>query len=406
MALTPPAILYVVLDQKQSEMRKTILTLTLSGLLFASVNILALTPREVYQKVKDSIYTVYVTHDLKNAYARGSAVAISDSILATNCHVALQGGYVVVKDKGQTYNSKIIYQNLDQDLCLLKVQVADLKPVAMRSATTADIGEEIYAIGNPNGDEKTLSRGIISNKDKEKNGTWLQTDAAINFGSSGGGLFDANGNLLGITTKMAGNFSFALPSDWIIALVHGGLEKAPLEQKSAEIYKPAYDNLTKIGTFGIDDINVYRNNAQCFILITGRDDNRTIRSLFLWNPAKPTSGIFFPTTADASQAMILIYQMALERQEKNPVSIKTNSTFALDDKTYPMTTLETDTGSYLFFMAGLPENFQQVLLNTKNFMASFKSQDPRVGYFDVNYGLRGFDYAYEVYKRDCGTAQQ
>lgn len=371
------------------------------ALVFFSLSTWALTPEQVYKKVKDSVYTVYVLKDPKTAEAYGSAVAVSGSILATNCHVALQGRDIIVRDHDKSFSAKLIYHNIDQDLCLLEVSAANLKPVGLRSVMNVQIGEEVYAIGNPRAKEKSLSRGIISNKNEEKTGTWLQTDAAINFGSSGGGLFDANGNLLGITTKMSGNFSFSLPSDWIIKLLQNGLKSIPAEQKSAEQYENAYAGLSEIGRFGLDDVRVYRNNRQCFLLVTGRDQRNSDYSLFLWNPAQPQTAAVFPRATDARYAMILMYQMTQDAKETPLTTKKTSSYLQFGNNAYALYAVNSGDKTYPFFSLPLPENMKNILLGLSSFKASFKTDDPRVGEFDANFGLRGFDYAYEVYQRDC-----
>lgn len=375
----------------------------LISLIFFNLSCWALTPEEVYRKVKSSVYAVYVLKDPDSRVAQsyGSAVAVSGSILATNCHVALQGEDIVVRDYDKNFPAKVIYHNIDQDLCLLEVSGDNLKPVGLRSVKTVEIGEDVYAIGNPRGKEKSLSRGIISNKNEEKTGTWLQSDAAINFGSSGGGLFDAYGNLLGITTKMSGNFSFALPSDWIIKLLQNGLKAVPVEQKSADQFEDAYADLTKIGSYGADDVSVYQNNKQCFILIIGRDERNANHGLFLWNPAQPQNALIFPSATEARYAMILMYQMIKDSKDNPLKAEKTASYLQLGEKAYAIYQISSGDKKYPFYSMPVPQDFQNNLTNLQSFKASFKTDDPRVGEFDAIFGLRGFDYAYQVYQRDC-----
>lgn len=380
----------------------------LKGLVLALLLVLALpaafalNAKQVYKKVKDSIYTVYVLKDARTAKARGSAVAVSSDILATNCHVALQGGDIVVKDYDKKYRAKIIYQNLEHDLCLLKIQTnVLLKPVSMRSAKTAEIGEEVFAIGNPRGSEKSLSRGVLSNKNGKADGVWLETDAAINFGSSGGGLFDSNGNLIGITTKMSGNFSFALPSDWIIKLLQEGINKNN-NQNAAAKYEAAYRGLVNLGSFGFDNVTLYKNNKQCFILFRGKDATKNVRSLFLWNPKHPQIALVFPTTYNARQAMIMVYQMSLERKTIKPKAYRTNSILVFGEKKYPLFSLKSGSKKYLFFTARIPKNSQSILMNTKIFSADIKDEDHRIGYVKVDFGTRGFDDTLRRFTRDCG----
>jgi S1-C subfamily serine protease len=85
------------------------------------------------------------------------------------------------------------------------------------------VGERVYAIGAPEGLELTISEGLVSGLREYENVRVIQTSAAISHGSSGGGLFDVNGRLIGITTfslKEGQNLNFALPGEWIQALLH------------------------------------------------------------------------------------------------------------------------------------------------------------------------------------------
>ena len=126
--------------------------------------------------------------------------------------------------------AKLTAQNETRDLCVLFVDELSIppaaKPVPLGVARNVSIGEEVYAIGAPRGLELSLSRGIISQLRGEggkRAAPILQTDAAISPGSSGGGLFDQDGKLIGITTfKALGTgtegLSFAIPVEWVVEL--------------------------------------------------------------------------------------------------------------------------------------------------------------------------------------------
>lgn len=173
----------------------------------------------VYQKVSDSVYTVYSENTQNAKYGvLGSGVAIDKNILATNCHVALSEKYMIVRLDDTLSPAKLFYKN--GDMCLIQIISANFKPVKIRPSNEVNIGEEVFAIGNPEGYEKTISQGIISNKYTSEDGQYviLQTDAAISQGSSGGGLFDTNGNLIGITTAISrygSNIGFVIPTELI-----------------------------------------------------------------------------------------------------------------------------------------------------------------------------------------------
>jgi serine protease Do len=93
----------------------------------------------------------------------------------------------------------------------------ELNPVpGIRPFEALEVGETVYAIGNPLKLDRTLSEGLLSGKREAGERRYLQTTAPISPGSSGGGLFDARGNLLGITSftlKGAQSLNFAIPAE-------------------------------------------------------------------------------------------------------------------------------------------------------------------------------------------------
>ena len=124
------------------------------------------------------------------------------------------------------------------DIAILRVPGLDQPKVVSRPSSLVKVGEHVYAIGAPRGLELSLSDGLIAalRPDKNKEGketgvSILQTTAPISPGSSGGGLFDVQGRLVGITTYQAEgqNLNFAHPADWIAELITG---TAPAEGSS------------------------------------------------------------------------------------------------------------------------------------------------------------------------------
>ncbi len=181
---------------------------------------------QVYKEVNASIFMIFdvKNHNYKNPIEYGSAVAVTKDILATNCHVALQGDEHVIKINDKLVPTTLLYANEAQDMCLLRISKKILKPVTLRGANSVRIGEEVFTIGSPKGYERTISRGIISNKIKYNKTSILQTDAAISQCSSGGGLFDTKSHLIGITflkNEGAGaeGIGFALPTELIVSIV-------------------------------------------------------------------------------------------------------------------------------------------------------------------------------------------
>ncbi|HYQ14115.1 MAG TPA: S1C family serine protease [Polyangiaceae bacterium] len=152
---------------------------------------------------------------------QGSAVAINPTELLTNCHV-LQGALkLVLKQNKQQWPASIVRADPANDRCVVTAQGLNAQPVAgVRAYDSLEVGEPAYTLGSPVGLELTLSSGIVSGRRDTEKRSYVQTTAPISPGSSGGGLFDAHGNLIGITTLvMVGrehlnqSLNFAIPAD-------------------------------------------------------------------------------------------------------------------------------------------------------------------------------------------------
>jgi S1-C subfamily serine protease len=153
--------------------------------------------------------------------AQGSAVAVSATDLVTNCHVLKGAIKVTLKQNKREWPVVIAHADPANDRCVVSVKDAKFQPVAgVRSYESLEVGEAVYTLGSPIGLELTLGSGIVSGRRDEGGHRYIQTTAPISPGSSGGGLFDARGNLIGVTTLvMAGrerlnqSLNFAIPVD-------------------------------------------------------------------------------------------------------------------------------------------------------------------------------------------------
>ncbi len=372
----------------------------------------ALTAQQVYQKTKDSVYILYSldaqTRDVK---ARGSAVAITKTTLATNCHVALSGDYLVVQTQngGKPQVARLYYKNEKHDLCLLEVPGANFKPVQLRPSAKVQVGEVVYAIGNPKGTERSMSKGIISNRHPVQGGVWLQTDAAIYFGSSGGGLFDEEGNLIGITTKMGGNFGFALPTEWIVQVMTVPHKSVPVvaaqteaTPEKTEVHPEATQGLSRLGTYGKDRVGLYRNNRECFLLIQGRDTNGNISSAILWNPKYETTFVVFPTVATSEEAMNIIYDAVVKNKTEKQNTYQSKSILYIANQPYSLFGTQGESKKYGFLVTRFSESPKSALLNSRAFRVVFKDEDPVIGNATMVYQLNGIAEALSSYNINCG----
>ncbi|WLT31598.1 trypsin-like peptidase domain-containing protein [Geothrix sp. PMB-07] len=160
--------------------------------------------------------------DEQKAASSGSGVIISASgEILTNHHViASMGGDNTLEVKtsdGKTYKATVLGKDKELDIALIKIDAAHLPFAKLGESDSLRIGEWVVAIGNPFGLEHTVTQGIISAKGRKLDpgvSSFLQTDAAINRGNSGGPLLNLRGEVVGINTAInpAGqNIGFAVP---------------------------------------------------------------------------------------------------------------------------------------------------------------------------------------------------
>ena len=177
----------------------------------------ALTPGQVFDKVKDSVVVVKTLDAQGKVKGQGSGVLLSSGKIATNCHV-VEGGASYQVGRGKQLVSATLYaEDGDKDICLLDAKGIAGKPAQLGKAAGLKVGDPVYAVGAPKGLELSLSDGIVA---QLRGGPppLIQTTAAISPGSSGGGLFDGEGRLVGLTTLyMEGgqSLNFAMPVEWI-----------------------------------------------------------------------------------------------------------------------------------------------------------------------------------------------
>lgn len=145
----------------------------------------------------------------------GSAVVIRPDLVLTNCHVLDDSNAVGTVINRQVMIFDVIGGDTNRDLCLMRPERPMRQVQKTRGFRSLRIGERVFAIGSPMGLENTLSEGIISGLRTDEGIRYIQTSAAVSPGSSGGGLFDENGALIGITTfKAEGeNLNFAVAID-------------------------------------------------------------------------------------------------------------------------------------------------------------------------------------------------
>lgn len=154
----------------------------------------------------------------------GSGVIISaDGHIVTNNHVIVKADKLqVTLNNNKTYDAELIGSDPNSDIALLKIDAeGNLPYLAFGDSDNTKIGEWVLAVGNPFNLTSTVTAGIVSAKARDlgRNQSFIQTDAAVNPGNSGGALVNTNGDLVGINTAITSQtgsyvgYSFAVPSN-------------------------------------------------------------------------------------------------------------------------------------------------------------------------------------------------
>ncbi len=199
----------------------------------------------------------------------GSGVIISpDGYIVTNNHVIKDASEIeVTLDNNKTYRAKLIGTDVNTDIALLKIEAEHLPYIIFGDSDKVELGEWALAIGNPYNLGTTVTAGIISAKGRDLKGNskienFIQTDAVVNPGNSGGALVNEKGELIGINTmifSMNGSYigySFAIPSNIARKIVDdilefGSIKKGVLGIKGVELNNEMADRLHIDETKGI-----------------------------------------------------------------------------------------------------------------------------------------------------------
>jgi S1-C subfamily serine protease len=183
-----------------------------------------LEPADLFESSGKAVYVLLAAKsaaDLKamRDTAQASAVAVSSDMVITNCHAVRDRPVAVVAQEGSFAAATLYRADPGTDRCFLNVPDGGLTPVAgIRDFDSLKVGERVYTIGSPRGLQRSLGEGLVAGLRNRDGLRLIQTGAAAAPGSSGGGLFDAAGNLVGITTFAIGgeqvNFAIAAADYW------------------------------------------------------------------------------------------------------------------------------------------------------------------------------------------------
>ena len=203
-----------------------------------------MTVAEIVEKNENAVVEIVVSGTAQNMWGQlqlvqgaGSGVIVrEDGYIATNYHVIQGANKVeVTLHSGESYSARIVGSDPANDIAVIKIEASGLTTATIGDSSTVEVGDLAVAIGNPLGQlGGTATSGIISALDRtlDVEGTTLtllQTDAAINGGNSGGGLFNSRGELIGIVESKASavgveGLAFALPINNVSGIINDLIE--------------------------------------------------------------------------------------------------------------------------------------------------------------------------------------
>ncbi|GAC1631072.1 MAG: hypothetical protein NVS9B10_24120 [Nevskia sp.] len=210
---------------------RTLTALLLAGLLLQGRATAKGIDREKLNAVLGSIVKVEAITAGGN-FSLGTAVSVAPGKFVTNCHVTLHAVQVSLLFDGLRWHSESQSSDPAHDICVLNVPaLRQVAPVRRRSANQIRVGQDVAAVGFTFGAGLLAQGGTISALHPLDGSAVIQTTTPFNSGASGGGLFDADGALIGILTfRLPGaeRFYFSIPADWIDARIDAADSYIPI----------------------------------------------------------------------------------------------------------------------------------------------------------------------------------
>ena len=212
----------------------------------------AMEPKEMLQRETPAIVAVYSLDRAGKRVLQGTGFIVrSNGVIVTNYHV-VRGGYdaqIQLKNGELFENVTVLYYDVRHDVIVLKIQAIGLPTVTLGGAAMAEAGDRAYAIGNPEGFDYTISDGLVSARRVLEGTEMLQITVPISHGSSGGPLYNTQGQVIGITTagfmqEGAQNLNFAVPLKYLLGLLDSPPRNMTLAQLTTQLQPPEVASAT------------------------------------------------------------------------------------------------------------------------------------------------------------------
>ena len=181
----------------------------------------AATSQEIARKAFKSTVLIVMEETSGQPMSLGSGFFVRNGEIVSNLHVVegASSGYVKIIGQKTKYNIEgITAIDQEHDLVILKISAAKSSSLSIGNSDTVEVGEPIYAVGNPQGLEGTFSQGIVSSIRQVGSDKLLQITAPISPGSSGGPVLNSRGEVVGVsvaTFRDGQNLNFAIPSNYM-----------------------------------------------------------------------------------------------------------------------------------------------------------------------------------------------
>ncbi|MBE7090055.1 MAG: trypsin-like serine protease [Clostridiales bacterium] len=263
------------------------------------------TATEVYNMIEMSVGEITVYDEFGAELALGTCfVYASDGKIITNFHVIEDSYSAKVDINGSIYTvSKILAYDEDVDLAVLKISATNLKTVTF-CTKTHEVGLNVFAIGSSKGLSSTFSQGIITAASREIDGVnYIQHDAAISSGNSGGPLVNEYGEVIGINTmtiKDSQNLNFAISYSEINKLdfsnpIDYGSQNPSVDNESTGLFGTMKNVAVVNGEYkdGKYEYEFYKTDNFIYTLCYDTDDKEVSFSLFYISDDKKTADMIF-----------------------------------------------------------------------------------------------------------------
>jgi hypothetical protein len=252
------------------EIRKVFsLIFSIIFLVFLPSTVLAQSAQEIARKAFGSTVLLVMEDANGQPLSLGSGFFVRDGEVASNLHVvegAARGYAKIIGQKAKYDIEGITAVDPERDLVVLKISGARAGALALGNSESIQVGETVYAVGNPQGLEGTFSQGIVSSIREVGNDKLLQITAPISPGSSGGPVLNGKGEVIGVsvaTFRGGQSLNFAIPSNYLKTLLGKAAPAKPLAQaKPAKSQRSILSDLGGRSVEGVVGTNFTYDSSQ------------------------------------------------------------------------------------------------------------------------------------------------